>query len=935
MDPIEQISEVLEKFDANHDGFISYQEWDAMCDELSNGVVEPLEKQIFFSKFHKAEDGIAFETLLTHISETMKIDDYKGKENGSSLLLLDFISKILDEGQFAEIQDAIKTVSEQAKIIEEIQKYSHTLETENENLRSEIESEKRQQQVLQAELETINARRKIEQEHFEQERYQDKQQIERLRQENQDLLTRESFKEEVRVGDENEKQAKELKTLRADTLKVRRERDELEKVKNDLSHQLVTLKNENESMRLDMRFKTQLLEDTEQRLKQLKSQWKKQKQDMLLENSKLIREKKQLEFDLGQMSRSLENAMASQPVDYTSRATMTNLGLAMGGIEEGKGAYGNSDDESVGLLDFDSADDYASDLPTDSINTPNFAIVPSETHNQRTRSLADDLALSGLGTLGEDDIYEEEDDLNLLQSVGDKQLTKEDWKKHRRTQSANLQKKNMKQIQEALVRASIVQKEVEFKQHGLYAHDEGKIQPGSQGELNYNEIDFPEDAFDGGASLAEVLDAVQQVKEEVENLKPKATEEPEKYVKELHEQISTLEQNTTDVKKEMEHLRSKSLDPETFKNEIKALHQKTAQFHSALQSLQESLSPKDDGAKPASSPPTAEIFREELQNQTVKFENEIRKIQSNIITSNVFQEEFANLKAEIEELKANTSDKKNINQFANLKAELEEIIEPHLHMKEIHSTLESIQSQMSPNQSALAGSAIENIESTQLRNEIQNQTKKFETQMENIQKSILTSNVFYEEFSNLKEELKQLKLEKQKNISKTNFEKESTANIIKALLEEKEQELSKLRKNLQREQKDALRKLEEERSSYDYKLKQDREEFEFKMEQQNLSYKKEKENLESRLNKAQTKIQRQYEDIIQLRTDVSNKEKELLETVHRFEMEKSDHQTQKVDTVRRMSQEITKLREDLVFQEQLREKQKSVHLSQSSWWTQI
>jgi len=178
----------------------------------------------------------------------------------------------------------------------------------------------------------------------------------------------------------------------------------------------------------------------------------------------------------------------------------------------------------MGSLNFDSADDFAGDLPRDVINTPNFAIVPRDSFtgasSQRGHSLADDIALSGLGTLGEDDIYEEEESINLLKTVGDKQLTKEDWKKHRRTQSANLQKKNMKQIQQALVRASIVQKEVELKKHGLISGDEGENEPGSQGEINYAAIDFPDDAFDGGASLAEVLDAVQQVKEEVEKIKP-------------------------------------------------------------------------------------------------------------------------------------------------------------------------------------------------------------------------------------------------------------------------------------------------------------------------------------------------------------------------------------------------------------------------------
>jgi hypothetical protein len=63
---------------------------------------------------------------------------------------------------------------------------------------------------LQKELETTNARRKIEQEHFEEERYDFNRQIERLQNENEGLLSNENFKEEVRVGEENDKQQREL-----------------------------------------------------------------------------------------------------------------------------------------------------------------------------------------------------------------------------------------------------------------------------------------------------------------------------------------------------------------------------------------------------------------------------------------------------------------------------------------------------------------------------------------------------------------------------------------------------------------------------------------------------------------------------------------------------------------------------------------------------
>ena len=86
------------------------------------------------------------------------------------------------------------------------------------------------------------------------------------------------------------------------------------------------------------------------------------------------------------------------------------------------------------------------------------------------------------------------------------------------------------------------------------------------------------------------------MKEEVEKIQtPGKQKEPKFNLHEFQEQIlASVEQNTTDVRKEMQYLRNQSLDPKTFQMNIDALKNQTSQFHSTLEKIQEDVSPNPD-----------------------------------------------------------------------------------------------------------------------------------------------------------------------------------------------------------------------------------------------------------------------------------------------------------------------------------------------------
>jgi len=491
--PLLVIGEAFESHDEDGTNHITFATFSSICDDITNSALDMNDKTVLFAQL---PDG-NYQALLEDMQKTMPIQEYEGTP---SLLLADYLSRLYEHLE-AEQHTQMKTMLEQARVIEELNSIMEQHVQEISILRESLDHETRQRQKLQKENMILNEKRKIEKEHFEQEIQLLTDRIGKLVQEKEDLLTQTTHMEEEQTSQKDTQNAETIKQLRDDVLNWRKQCRELEGERDSFNKKYLMEKKDKEAILLELEFKAQLLEETEEMIGNRKREHHRDMEKLLDEHKTLVQMNKNLELDLRSAQRQLQTELKVRK-DVMVSPSLASTNTA--------GSNDPLDDEDLQLEPSVVGGDGENKSPRATEETPSkteFVIVKSYMEDDVEDSMKKDIAetepiLKGslLSALGEDDLWFDEDEDTLIKTLhSDKDLTKEKWRQHRRTRSEVIEKKQNAFIGDMLARAQSVATRAKIE----LAPESPRSKP-----------DYTED-FASGTSMAEILEAVNVVRSEL------------------------------------------------------------------------------------------------------------------------------------------------------------------------------------------------------------------------------------------------------------------------------------------------------------------------------------------------------------------------------------------------------------------------------------